>query len=361
MDARRDYYEVLGVPPDADEKTIKDAFRKLALKYHPDRNKEPDAEERFKQIAEAYAVLSDAKKRREYDLRGHAGVEGFTSEDLFGGIDFEDLFGGLGFGVGGGGVFDRLFRRPPGPRRGQHIEVGVRVPLVRVVAGGEETVHLRRPGPCANCNGTGAAPGSSPRNCEACGGSGQQVKSEDRGGVHFQQISTCPTCSGRGRIIDTPCAHCGGSGQSTTEEELRVKIPVGVEEGMVLRVPGHGFPSSEAGGTPGDLYVVVRSESDSRFIRDGSNLWRHEAVELTDAVLGTKKQVQTLDGELTVRVPPGTQPGSVLRLRGKGLPEFGGSRRGDLLLRIDVHIPEALSTEERKLFEKLRDLSGSKR
>ena len=306
-------------------------------------------------------MLSDAKKRREYDLRGHAGVAGFSQEDLFGGIDFEDLFGGLGFDFGGGGLFDRLFRRPRGPRRGRNIEVEVRVPLVPVLAGGEETVHLRRPGPCPDRAGTGAAAGSSPRDCEACGGSGQQVKSEDRGGVHFQQITTCPTCGGRGRIIDAPCALCGGSGQSTTEEELRVKIPVGVEEGMVLRVPAHGLASLEAGGTPGDLYVVVRSELDPRFIRDGSNLWRHEAIELTDAVLGTKKQVQTLDGDLTVRVPSGTQPGSVLRLRGKGLPEFGSGQRGDLLLRIDVHVPETLSAEERTLFQKLRELSGSKR
>lgn len=357
MDARRDYYEVLGVASDADEKAIKDAFRKLALKFHPDRNKEAGAEERFKEIAEAYAVLSDPKKRREYDRRGHAGVEGFTPEDLFGGIDFEDLFGGLGFDFGGGGFFDHLFRRHRGPRRGQNIEVDLRVPLVRVLAGGEETVRLRRPGPCAACGGTGAAPGSAPRDCDACGGSGQQVKSERRGEVHFQQVTTCQTCGGRGRIIDRPCADCNGSGRSTTEEELRVKIPIGVEEGMVLRIPEHGFPSPEAGGAVGDLYVVVRSEPDPRFIRDGANLWHSQAVALTDAVLGTKKQVQTLDGEVSVKVPQGTQPGSVLRLRGKGLPEFGGGRRGDLLLRIDVQVPEKLSAEERQLFEELRDLS----
>ncbi|MDJ0945294.1 MAG: DnaJ C-terminal domain-containing protein [Kiloniellales bacterium] len=360
MDARRDYYEVLGVPSNADEKAIKDAFRKLALKYHPDRNKEPGAEERFKEIAEAYAILSDPKKRREYDLRGHAGVADFTPEDLFGGIDFGDLFGGLGFDFGGGGLFDRLFRQPRGPRRGQNIEVEVRVPLVRVLAGGEETVRLHRPEPCATCGGTGAAPGSTPRDCEDCGGSGQQIKSERRGGVHFQQITPCPACGGRGRIIDNPCADCGGSGRSTAEEELRVKIPVGVEEGMVLRVPAHGFPSPEAGGAPGDLYVIVRSEPDPRFIRDGANLWRHEAVELTDAVLGTRRQVQTLDGEVNVRVPPGTQPGSVLRLRGKGLPAFGGGQRGDLLLRIDVHIPEKLSAEQRTLFEELKEISDRK-
>ena len=202
----RDYYEVLGVPRDADGKAIQSAFRKLALKYHPDRNKEAGATEKFREIAEAYAVLHDPKKRAEYDAHGHAGVADFSHEDLFGGVDFEDIFGGLGFdfgglgsgSLGGGGLFDRLFRRHAGPARGANIEVMLHVPLERVVEGGEETVPVSRPTTCPTCHGSGAKPGTEPRACEACGGSGQKIKSQQRGGVSFQQISTCPDCRGRG-------------------------------------------------------------------------------------------------------------------------------------------------------------------
>ncbi len=356
MAAQRDYYEVLGVPHDADTKAVKDAFRKLALKYHPDRNKEPGAEERFKEIAEAYAILSDPKKRAEYDARGHAGVAGFSPEDLFGGIDFEDIFAGFGFDWGGGGLFDRLFGRRAGPRRGRDVEVHVVVPLEKVVTGGEETVRLDHPITCPTCQGSGAKPGSEPRRCAECGGTGRQVKSERKGGVALQRISTCSACRGRGQVVDSPCPECGGGGESLREESLAVKIPAGVEEGMALRVPGRGTPAREPGGSPGDLLVVVRSARDPRFERRGTDLWRNEGVELADAVLGAGLEVPTLDGEVAVKLPPDTQPDAVLRLRGKGLPEFGGGRRGDLFLRIRVHLPERLSREERRLFEQLRDL-----
>jgi molecular chaperone DnaJ len=353
---KRDYYEVLGVPRDADRKAIKDAFRKLALKYHPDRNKEPGAAETFKEIAEAYAVLYDPNKRAEYDARGHAGVAGFSAEDLFAGADFEDIFQNLGFGFGGG-LFDTLFRRHAGPRRGRDIESELVVPLERVRTGGEETVHAGHPGVCPTCGGSGAKPGTSPRQCGTCKGSGQLATSERRGNVTFQQIRTCTECNGRGSIIDEPCAECGGSGEIYRDESLTITVPIGVEDGTALRVPGHGLPSADKDGPPGDLFVVVRTAPDSRFERHGADLWRGETVEIADAVLGTKVKVPTLDKPVELSVPAGVQPGSVLRLRGKGLPYFGGRGVGDLYVRIEVHVPETLNAEEKALYQKLRKLN----
>jgi molecular chaperone DnaJ len=358
---KKDYYEVLGVARDAEGKAIKDAFRALAMKFHPDRNKEPGAEERFKEIAEAYAVLSDPKKRAEYDAGGFAGVAGVSAEDLFGGIDFEDLLDGVGLRFGGG-LFDRMFRRHrTGPARGEDVQVVITVPLAKVVSGGEEQVRIAHPMACPACRGSGAKPGTAPRTCEACQGSGRQVKSGHERGVAFQRITTCPACGGAGSFVDHPCSACSGSGRVERPETLTVRIPAGVEEGMVLRVPGHGLPSAEKGGVPGDLLVVVYSAADARFQRDGIDLWRVEDVPLTDAVLGAQREVPTLEGRATVSVPPGTQPDSVLRLREKGLPRFGGGRRGDLLLRIHVVVPEQLTAEERKLYERLRELRARHR
>ena len=348
---------MLGVPRDADAAAIKDAFRKLALRYHPDRNKEPAAEERFKEIAEAYAVLSDPKKRAQYDARGFAGVAGFTPEDLFGRIDFEDLFGGLGRDFGGGGLFDRFFRRRrPGPPRGENLEVTLEVPIERVASGGDETVRVSRLDTCQACRGSGAKAGTSPRQCSACRGTGQHMVSRREANVMFQSITTCQACGGRGQMVDQPCADCGGRGAVEREEALAVKIPVGIEEGMALRVPGRGLPSGGPGANSGDLFVVVRTAPDPRFERDGADLWRTDTISISDAVLGASLDVPALDGNATVTVPPGTQPDAVLRLRGKGLPEFGGKRRGDLYVRLRVQIPSRLTAEERKLYEQLRAL-----
>ncbi len=354
--AQRDYYDVLGVPHDADEKTIKDAFRRLALQYHPDRNKEPDAQEKFKEIAEAYAVLSDPNRRAEYDQRGFASVSGLTTEDLLGGIDFGDLFGGLGFDFDlGGSLFDRIFRRrrQAGPSPGANVEVTLVVPLERVLAGGEETVRFSRPQPCAACQGSGAEKGTTPRSCSACNGTGQQVKTHQQGNVRIQQVTTCPVCSGRGSFIDKPCSQCQGRGEVEREEAVTVKIPPGIEEGMALRVPGHGMPSTQPGGPPGDLYVVVSSAADSRFERRGADLWRTETISIPQAVLGTHLEVPTLEGSAKVAVPAGSQPGDVLRLRGRGLPKFGTSRRGDLYISLQVAVPRKLKPEERQLYERL--------
>lgn len=362
--APRDYYEVLGVARDADARRIKDAFRELALKYHPDRNKSPEAEERFKEIAEAYAVLSDPKKRAEYDARGFAGVAGYSAEDLFGGIDFGDLFRDLGFGLdlGGESLFGRFFRRRrAGPARGADIEVVLTVPLERIHRGGEELVRYTRLVTCPACRGSGAAPGTRPRRCGACDGTGRQVitrqEKREKAAVRLQQITICPACGGRGEIIDKPCGECGGRGEIERDERLTVKVPAGAEEGMALRIPAHGLPSTEPDGVPGDLYVIVRSAPDARFERLGADLWRTETIDIADAVLGTRLRVPTLDGAVEVSVPPGTQPEEVLRLRGKGLADFSGGR-GDLNLRIQVRVPEHVSATERDLYEQLRALKA---
>lgn len=359
----RDYYEILGVPRNADEKAIKESFRKLALKYHPDRNKEPGAEEKFKEVAEAYAVLSDPARRAAYDSGGFAGVSGASPEDLFGGIDFGDIFGGLGFDFGGGGgLFERLFRRRGrgGPRPGENIEVELVLGLDRIARGGSETVRLRRPVSCATCNGTGSASGAPPEPCRTCRGSGRQVNVTRRGGVSFQQVSACPACQGRGRVPGKPCPKCNGRGATEREEALSVRIPPGIEDGMALRVAGHGLPGSEPGAPPGDLFVVVRSAPDPRFERNGSDLWRVEKIDVPDAVLGGSLEVPTLDGSATVQVPAGTQFGAVLRLRGKGLPVFGGRGHGDLYLRLELRLPQRPTAEERKLYERLRELGRKK-
>jgi molecular chaperone DnaJ len=369
---QRDYYEVLGVARDADARTIKDAFRQLALKYHPDRNKAPEAQERFKEIAEAYAVLSDPKKRSDYDARGFAGVAGYSPEDLFAGIDFGDIFRdfggdlGFGFGLGGpGGLFDRLFRHHrAGPARGADMEIELPVPLERIASGGEETLHYTRTVVCPSCRGTGAKGGAAPRPCSTCGGSGQRVVTRDehkaQTAVRIQQITTCPACRGRGTVIDVPCPDCAGAGQVERDEHLTVTVPRGAEEGLALRVPRHGAPSGESGGPPGDLYVVIRTLPDERFERLGADLWRAETIEPSEAALGTQRSVATLDGHVEVTIPPGTQPDEVLRVRGKGLPRFGGPGRGDLNLRIRLHVPEHLSERQRALYEDLKRLEAAR-
>lgn len=367
---QRDYYEVLGVPRDADQKTIKDAFRKLALKYHPDRNKSPDAEEKFKEIAESYAILSDPKKRAKYDSSGFEGVADFSTEDLFSGINFGDIFGDMGFGFdfgdSGGSIFDRFFRHQRStPRKGRDIEVQISVELDDINNGSEKSIRLGHPITCPTCHGTGAEPGSEPRKCETCGGSGQKVtsrkESKDKSSVMFQQITVCPTCHGQGIFIDKPCKKCHGTGQLEKAESLTIKIPKGAEEGMALRVAGHGMPAPTPDGNPGDLYVIVRTQYDNRFQRSGADLWCTRNINVTDAVLGTQIDVPTLGKNIKVKVPPGTQHDEILRLRGKGLPLMNNQGRGDLKIRILINIPEKLTEEERELYEKLRQLDQTRK
>ncbi|HEX8011095.1 MAG TPA: DnaJ C-terminal domain-containing protein [Casimicrobiaceae bacterium] len=353
---KRDYYEVLGVARDADAKAVKDAFRTLALKYHPDRNKEPGAEERFKEVAEAYAVLADPKKRADYDAGGFAGVSGFSPEDLFAGVDLGSLFPDLGFGFGTS-IFDRFFHpRRTGPQPGANIEVELVVPLAKIATGCEEPVRFQRVAPCPICKGSGAKPGTQRRPCATCHGSGQKTTSRRQQGVFIQQSTTCPDCGGLGSFVEAPCPSCAGSGRTRGEESLVVKIPAGADEGLVLRIPAKGYASEEPGGSPGHLLVIVHSAPDQRFERDGADLWRTQEIDVADAVLGTVIDVPTFDGEVAVTVPPGAQPGSRLRLRDRGLPRFGGGERGDLYVRIAIRMPRKLSSEERKLWERLRDL-----
>jgi molecular chaperone DnaJ len=307
-------------------------------------------------------VLSDPKKRAEYDAGGHAGVAGYSAEDLFGGIDFEDLFHGFGTGFDfGGGLFDLLSgrRRHRGPVQGDNIEVDIAIPLDKVVSGGKETVRYGRLAPCTRCHGEGTADGKPPQPCAACKGSGQQVATHQKGNVSVRQVSTCPVCHGSGKIMEKACPDCGGRGEVEKSESLTVTIPVGVENGMALRVAGRGMASPEPGGAPGDLYVVVHVQPDARFQRDGADLWREEILPVTDAVLGTRLEVPILEGgKAEVQVPAGTQPDTVPRLRNKGLPRFGGKGKGDLYLQVKLKVPEKLGREDRELYERLSTLAG---
>ena len=356
---KRDYYEVLGIAKEADQKTVRNAFRTLALKYHPDRNKEAGAEDRFKEIAEAYAVLSDPKKRAEYDARGFSGVADFSQEDLYSGINFDDIFSGLDFGANG--LFDRFFqRRHEGRTKGDNVEIDCVIPLSRVATGGPEEIRLEHPVTCPACRGSGCEGGAQPETCPACTGAGRLITHRNQESVQIQHISVCSTCHGRGTIIRHPCQECHGRGEAKSEETLTVKIPKGVEEGMALRIPGKGIPGHTPESAAGDLYIVVHTRPDARFERSGADLLRQETISLIDAVLGKTLEVPTLENSVSVTIPPGTQPYSTLRIRGKGLPEFNSEHCGDLYLRIAVHIPEKLTNDERKLYENLRAL-GEKR
>jgi molecular chaperone DnaJ len=344
------------VPHDADAKAIRDALRTLALRYHPDRNKEPGAEERFKEIAEAYAVLSDPSKRAAYDARGFTGA-GVSPEDLFAGINFDELFRRAGFGFGED-LFDGFFRRRhAGAARGEDLETTIEVSLEKIARGGQEPVHTTRSVTCSACHGTGAAAGTAPRNCDACHGSGQHVSSRKDGAVAVQYVTACSACHGAGTIIDKPCSECRGGGKVERVETLEVKIPIGAEEGTVLRIAGRGLPSRDTNGTPGDLLVTLYTIPDPRFERHGADLWHTARLQLPDAVLGTTLDVPILDGSASVKVPQGAQPDSVLRLSGKGLPRFGGRGHGSLFVRLQVQVPEQLSAEERNLYERLRTLA----
>ncbi|MGE5132231.1 MAG: DnaJ domain-containing protein, partial [Gemmatimonadota bacterium] len=240
MAARRDYYQVLGVPRDADARAIKDAFRRLARRYHPDTSTEPDAEDRFKEIAEAYGVLSDPARRRDYDATGFAGLAGASPEDLWGGIDFADVFGAA---EGFGDLFGRLFgHAAAGPPRGGDIQVEVTVPLRQVLKGGKRTVTIPRARPCRRCSGSGARPGTTARPCPACAGTGQRASQTSRGGVTIRQVATCPDCQGRGSVIDDPCPDCRGTGQAVEHDKVTIRIPPGTPEEAMLRLPGRGNP-----------------------------------------------------------------------------------------------------------------------
>jgi molecular chaperone DnaJ len=362
MAEKRDYYEVLGVQRDASKDEIKDAYRKLALQYHPDRNKSPDAEEKFKEISEAYAVLSDDEKRQQYDMLGHAGFDQrYTSEDIFRGTDFDSIFRDMGFGdlfrtifgggFGGGFGGERV-------NRGQDLAFDLELTLEEAARGTEKEVEIPRTERCDVCGGSGAKPGTSPKVCLRCGGAGQVQNMRKSAFGTFVQVTVCPQCRGKGRIIETPCSNCHGTGLVRKRRKISVRIPAGIDEGYQLRLRGEGEMVSD-GGEPGDLYVVVHIKPHQQFMREGDDLWYVAVITFPQAALGADITVPTLEGPTIVKIHPGTQAGEVLTLKGKGMPHFRAYGKGDLNVRIGISVPEKLTSQERALIEQLAKEFGS--
>ena len=347
-----DYYELLGVARTATESEIKSAYRKLAMKYHPDRNPgDKSAEDKFKEAAQAYAVLADSEKRSLYDRFGHAGVRsaagsgpGFDPSVFSEFGDFADILGNMfGFGDLFGGA-----RQRGGPQRGADLRYDLEISFEESARGAETTIQIPRQENCGTCNGSGAAPGSSPTTCQQCRGHGQ---------VRFQQglftvARTCPKCRGAGRVVTKMCQGCRGAGRVTHERKITVKIPPGIASGQQLRLQGEG-EGGAVGGPPGHLYVVVHVQEHEFFRRDGSNLFCEIPVNFTTVALGGEIQVPTLDGDETVKVPEGTETGTTLRLRGKGMPDVNGRGRGDLFATVQVRTPKKLTKEQRHAVEQL--------
>jgi molecular chaperone DnaJ len=349
--SKRDYYDVLGVERNAGEQEIKSAYRKLALKYHPDRNPgDKAAEERFKEAAEAYAVLADAEKRARYDRFGHAAVSGSSSA---GGVDptifadFQDIFGGLGDVFGFGDLFGGG-RRRGGPQRGADLRYDMEITFEQSAKGAETSIQIPRREACDTCNGTGAAAGSSPSTCTQCRGSGQLRYQQG----FFTVARTCSRCKGTGQMITKPCTACHGAGAVERQRKLVVKIPPGIATGQRLRLSGEGEVGAQ-GGPPGDLYVVVQVRDHEFFVRDGNDLHLEIPLNLTTLALGAEVTVPGIDREQTVRVPEGTQTGATFRLRGQGMPDVGGRAPGDLLVTVVAVTPKKLSREQRKILEQL--------
>jgi len=357
--SQRDYYEILGVSRSAGDAEIKSAYRKLALKYHPDRNKEDDASQKFKEAAEAYAILSEPEKRKRYDQFGHAGVQGGPSGGGPGGMNVEDIFSQFGDifggGGGGGGLFENLFGGFGGGQsaapRGRSLRARVSIDLVDVLEGVERTLVVSRHVECKPCSGSGAKPGTQPQRCSMCNGQGR---------VHQQRgflavASTCPQCQGRGEVIAEACGDCQGHGLQSTRSEVTVRIPAGIDEGAQIRVTGMGDEAPQ-GGIAGDLYVAVEINEVEGVHRDGQDLYIETPISFPQASLGDKILVPTLEGEVKMAVPAGTPTGKLFRLRGHGLPKLHGSRRGDLMVRVYVEVPKKLSRDERNLIKELQKL-----
>ena len=348
--SKRDYYDILGVPRDANDAQIKSAYRKLALKYHPDRNPgDAKAEEAFKEAAEAYAVISDPDKRSAYDRFGHAGVSGAGA----GGFDpnafagFEDIFGNLGDLFGFGDVFGGR-RRRGGPQRGSDLRYDLEISFEESFTGTETAIQIPREETCETCKGSGAADGSAPETCGQCKGSGQQ---------RFQQgfltvARPCPACRGAGKVISKPCQACRGAGRVARERKITAKIPAGIATGQRLRLYGEGEHGS-AGGPSGDLYVVVHVQEHPFFQREGDDLYCELPINFPTLALGGEVRVPTMVGDEEIKVPAGTQPGSRFKLRGKGMPNVSGRGHGDLYAVARVAVPKKLTKEQKLLLEQL--------
>ena len=349
--SKRDYYDVLGVSKGADEREIKKAYRRVAMKFHPDRNPDdPDADAKFKEATEAYDILMDSEKRSAYDRFGHAGVEGMTGGGGgFGGGSFSDIFGdvfGDIFGGGGG-------RGRGGPQRGSDLRYTLDISLEDAVKG--TTVEIRVPSlsTCDKCDGSGARPGSSPTTCGTCGGAGQVRMQQG----FFQVQQTCPTCRGRGKSISDPCRACHGQGRVEKTRTLSVKVPPGVDTGDRIRLSGEGEAGPD-GGPPGDLFVQMSVKQHNIFERDGKNLYCEVPITFVDAVLGGELEVPTLDGRVKLKIPPETQTGKLFRLRGKGVRPVRGGSVGDLLCRAVVETPVNLNKEQKTLLRQFQQSLG---
>jgi len=360
MAEKRDYYEVLGVSKNASKVEIKDAYRKLAMQYHPDRNKAADAEEKFKEISEAYAVLSDDQKRRQYDTLGHVGFDQrYTAEDIFRGADFESIFRDIGFGFGdlfrtffGGGFVRGGFRERS--NRGQDLAYDLEITLEEAAKGTEKEILVPRTEKCEICGGSGASPGTSARTCQKCNGAGKVRNMRKNSFLMYVQVTPCPECRGRGTLIESPCKKCHGTGLAKKRRKINVKIPEGIDEGYQLRLRGEGEMAPN-GGEPGDLYVLVHIARHKLFMREGDDLWHVLMLGYPQAALGAEVSVPTLDGKATVKIKPGTQAGETIRLKGKGMPRFRGYGKGDLLVRVGISVPEKLTAKQRALLEQLAE------
>lgn len=361
MATKRDYYEILGVDKNVSKEDLKKAYRQLALKYHPDRNKESDAEEKFKEISEAYAVLNDAEKRSRYDQFGHAGVDGrWSQEDIFRGVDFEDLFRGMGFGGFGNSIFDIIFgggRKRGGPQRGADLRVDLAITFEEAYHGIEKELEIPRTENCSNCKGSGAKPGTNPRTCETCGGGGQISRTQQTPFGQFMTTSTCPTCRGTGKVIDTPCTECHGSGKVQKRRVIKVKIPAGIESGSRMRVAGEGEHGT-ANAPPGDLYADIYVKPHKLFQRRGDDVLVGTYVSFAQAALGDEITVPAVDGKVKLKIPGGTQPGSVFRIKDRGMPHVHGHGKGDLHVQVNVEVPKKLTEEQKKILRLFAEVMG---
>ncbi len=350
---KRDYYEVLGINRNASAEELKSAFRTLARKYHPDVNKEPDAEEKFKEINEAYAVLSDPEKRRAYDQFGHAGVNGAGGVPDWTSMDFADIFGEFfGFATG------TSRQRQNAPRRGQDLAYTLVLDFEEAIFGVDKEIEITRDETCGTCKGKGSEPGSNPVKCSNCGGRGEvrQVRQTFLGSM--VQVTTCPNCGGRGEIITTPCHTCRGRGLERKTVKKMISIPGGVDSGTQIRLAGEGQPGIN-GGPTGNLYVEIKVREHKFFRRKGNDILLDLNINIAQATLGAEVEIPTVDGPTKLNIPAGTQPGKVFTLRGKGSPFLRSSGRGDQLVIINVEVPSKLTAEQRKLFEELAATLGT--
>jgi molecular chaperone DnaJ len=352
----RDYYETLGLSRNASPDDIKGAFRKLARQYHPDVSQEPNAEERFKEINEAYAVLSDPDKRSAYDRFGYAGVQGMGGVPQDFTVDFADIFEEFFGGLGGFGRSSQRARNVP--RRGTDLQYRLDLTFEEAVFGVEKEIEITRDEVCERCGGRGAEPGTSPTRCATCGGKGEvrQVRQTILGSM--VQVSTCPTCNGQGETIASPCHTCGGRGLERKTRKKIVSIPAGVDDGNQIRLAGEGQPGVN-GGPLGNLYLLIHVRPHEFFRRRGNDILLDLTINLAQATLGAEVEVPTVDGKAKLKIPAGLQPGKVLRMRGKGATILRSSNRGDQLVVVNVEVPQKLSAEQRRLFEELGRTMGT--